>query len=73
MALQATIGKDFALSVENRASLKVAEADVRDAGMRIARGDPEVADKLGLETDDALEVISPSTKKKMTALHWPAY
>lgn len=73
MALQATIGKDFALSVENRASLKVAEADVRDAGRRKARVDPEVADKLGLETGDALEIIAPSTKKKTTALHWPAY
>lgn len=58
---------------ENRASLKVAEADSRDAGRRIARVDPQVAEKLGLETGDALEIIAPSTKRKTTALHWPAY
>ena len=61
------------MSDENRASLKVAEADARDAGRRIARVDPEVAEKLALETGDALEIIVPSTKKKTTALHWPAY
>ena len=61
------------MSGESRASLRVAEADARDAGRRIARVDPEVAEKLALETGDALEIVAPSTKKKTTALHWPAY
>lgn len=57
----------------SKASLKVAEADARDVGRRIARIDPKVAARLGITTGDALEVTSPASKRKTTALSWPAY
>lgn len=57
----------------NKASLKVAEADARDAGRKIARIDPEVAGRLGITTGDAVEITSPATKRKTTVLNWPAY
>lgn len=57
----------------NKASLKVAEADARDAGRKIARIDPKVAARLGITTGDAVEITSPATKRKTTVLNWPAY
>lgn len=41
---------------DNKASLKVAEANTRDVGRRIARIDPKVAESLGISTGDAIEV-----------------
>ncbi|HVX02780.1 MAG TPA: CDC48 family AAA ATPase, partial [Nitrososphaera sp.] len=58
---------------DSKASLKVAEADARDVGRRIARIDPKVAARLGITTGDALEILSPSSKRKTTVLSWPAY
>ncbi|AIF84648.1 AAA family ATPase, CDC48 subfamily [Candidatus Nitrososphaera evergladensis SR1] len=60
-------------SSDNKASLRVAEADARDVGRRIARIDPKVAARLGITTGDAVEVISPASKRKTTVLNWPAY
>lgn len=60
-------------SANNKASLKVAEADARDVGRRIARIDPKVAARLDITTGDALEIISPASKRKTTVLNWPAY
>jgi transitional endoplasmic reticulum ATPase len=60
-------------SSDNKASLRVAEADARDVGRRIARIDPKVAARLGITTGDAVEVISPARKRKTTVLNWPAY
>jgi transitional endoplasmic reticulum ATPase len=56
-----------------RISLRVAEADARDVGRRIARIDPKVTARLGITTGDALEITSPATKRKTTVLNWPAY
>ena len=56
-----------------KTSLKVAEADARDVGRRIARIDPNLAARLGITTGDAVEVTSPSNKRKTTVLSWPAY
>ncbi len=58
---------------DNKASLKVAEANTRDVGRRIARIDPKVAESLGISTGDAIEVTSPADKRKTTVLSWPAY
>ncbi|MEO9364368.1 MAG: CDC48 family AAA ATPase [Nitrososphaera sp.] len=60
-------------SSDNKASLKGAVPDARDAGRKIARVDPEVAARLGITTGDAIEIISPATKRKTTVLNWPAY
>src|ERR671938_1109968 len=56
----------------NSRTLKVAEADSRDVGRKIARIDPKIGQELGLSTGDALE-ISSSERKKTTVLNWPAY
>ncbi len=52
------------------ATLKVAEAEQRDVGRKIARVDPEVAKRLNITSGDALELISLG--KKTTVLNWPA-
>jgi transitional endoplasmic reticulum ATPase len=52
--------------------LKVAEANSRDVGRRIGRGDPKVASEMASSTGDAIE-ISAGKNKKTTVLHWPAY
>jgi transitional endoplasmic reticulum ATPase len=57
---------------QNGISLKVAEADSRDVGRKVARIDPKVAEKLALSTGDAIEIVS-SARKKATVLNWPAY
>ncbi|HYZ59854.1 MAG TPA: AAA family ATPase, partial [Nitrososphaeraceae archaeon] len=52
------------------ASLKVAEAEQRDVGRKIARVDPKVAEHLNITSGDALELSSLG--KKTTVLSWPA-
>lgn len=56
----------------NTRSLRVAEADSRDVGRRIARIDPKAAQELSISTGDAIE-ISSEQRKKTTVLNWPAY
>jgi transitional endoplasmic reticulum ATPase len=52
-------------------NLKVAEvAEQRDVGRKIARIDPEIAERLNVSTGDALELSSLG--KKSTVLSWPA-
>src|ERR687890_1098351 len=51
-------------------SLKVTEAEQRDVGRKIARIDPEVAERLNITSGDALEISSLG--KKTTVLNWPA-
>lgn len=51
-------------------SLKVAEAEQRDVGRKIARVDPTIAERLNISTGDALEISSLG--KKTTVLNWPA-
>ena len=53
-------------------TLRVANANSRDVGRRIARVDPKAAQELGLSTGDAIE-ISSAQRKKTTVLNWPAY
>jgi transitional endoplasmic reticulum ATPase len=57
-------------SNENVVSLRVAEAEQSDVGRKIARIDPDVAQKLRISAGDALELSSLG--KKTTVLHWPA-
>jgi transitional endoplasmic reticulum ATPase len=52
------------------ASLRVAEAEQRDVGRKIARVDPEVIERLNITSGDALELSSIG--KKTTVLSWPA-
>ena len=51
-------------------SLKVAEAEQRDVGRKIARVDPQVTEHLNITSGDALELTSLG--KKTTVLSWPA-
>jgi len=53
---------------DNKITVKVAEALSRDVGRNIARLDPKAAQKLGLETGDAIEIVG---KKRTAALVWP--
>ncbi|HEY9387284.1 MAG TPA: hypothetical protein VIP70_09595, partial [Nitrososphaeraceae archaeon] len=50
-------------------SLKIAEAEQRDVGRKIARVDPAVVEKLNITSGDALELSSLG--KKTTVLSWP--
>ena len=50
--------------------MKVAEAEQRDIGRKIARVDPKVAERLSITSGDALELSSLG--KKTTVLSWPA-
>ncbi|MEJ7641785.1 MAG: CDC48 family AAA ATPase [Candidatus Nitrosocosmicus sp.] len=52
------------------ATLKVAEAEQRDVGRKIARVDPSVAKRLNISSGDALELVSLG--RKTTVLSWPA-
>src|SRR5690349_16846232 len=54
----------------NITTLKVAEAEQRDVGRKIARVDPEVARQLNITSGDALELSS--LDRKTTVLSWPA-
>src|ERR687890_1434467 len=51
-------------------TLKVAEAEQRDVGRKIARVDPDVIEQLDITSGDALELSSLG--KKTTVLSWPA-
>jgi transitional endoplasmic reticulum ATPase len=51
-------------------SLKVAEAEQRDVGRKIARIDPDIAHQLQISSGDVIEVSSLG--KKITVLNWPA-
>jgi transitional endoplasmic reticulum ATPase len=51
-------------------SLKVAEAEQRDIGRKIARLDPDIIERLNITSGDALELTSLG--KKTTVLSWPA-
>ena len=50
--------------------MKVAEAEQRDVGRKIARVDPDIAESLNIVSGDALEVSSIG--RKTTVLSWPA-
>ncbi|WP_457549913.1 CDC48 family AAA ATPase [Archaeoglobus sp.] len=52
------------------AVLRVAEAYYRDVGRGIARIDPEVMEKLGLQSGDVIEIIG---KETVPAIVWPGY
>ncbi|HET8794597.1 MAG TPA: AAA family ATPase, partial [Nitrososphaeraceae archaeon] len=52
------------------ATLKVAEAEQRDVGRKIARVDPDIVEHLNISTGDALELSSLG--RKTTVLSWPA-
>jgi transitional endoplasmic reticulum ATPase len=54
----------------NLTTLKVAEAEQRDVGRKIARVDPEIARRLNITSGDALELSSLG--RKTTVLNWPA-
>ncbi|MDR4512478.1 MAG: CDC48 family AAA ATPase [Nitrososphaeraceae archaeon] len=51
-------------------SLKVAEAEQRDVGRKIARIDPNLASELQLSSGDVIEISS--VLNKITVLNWPA-
>ncbi|WP_202319092.1 CDC48 family AAA ATPase [Archaeoglobus neptunius] len=51
-------------------SLKVAEAYYRDVGRGIARIDPAVMEKLGLQSGDIVEIVG---KSSVPAIVWPSY
>src|SRR6476661_2152985 len=51
-------------------TLKVAEAEQRDVGRKIARVDPEIAKRLNIASGDALELSALG--RKTTVLNWPA-
>ncbi|RLI85550.1 MAG: AAA family ATPase [Archaeoglobales archaeon] len=51
-------------------TLRVAEAYYRDVGRGIARIDPEVMEKLGLQSGDVIEIIG---KETVPAIVWPGY
>src|ERR671918_1479189 len=52
------------------ATLKVAEAEQRDVGRKIARIDPEIIERFNITSGGALELTSLG--KKATVLSWPA-
>src|SRR3954468_2923537 len=51
-------------------TLKVAEAEQRDVGRKIARVDPDIASRLNIVSGDALELSALG--RKTTVLNWPA-
>lgn len=62
--------KDDDTKSSKTATLKVAEAEQRDVGRKIARVDPDVAESLNIVSGDALELSSIG--RKTTVLSWPA-
>ena len=55
---------------KKEAILRVAEAYYRDVGRGIARIDPEVMERLGLQSGDVVEIIG---KETVPAIVWPGY
>ncbi|MFZ0325686.1 MAG: CDC48 family AAA ATPase [Nitrososphaeraceae archaeon] len=58
-------------STTEKTSLKVAEANSKDVGRRVARIDPKISEELGLSAGDVIEISSE--KSKASVLNWPAY
>jgi transitional endoplasmic reticulum ATPase len=58
-------------SPTKKTSLKVAEANSKDVGRRVARIDPKISEELGLSAGDVIEISSE--KAKASVLNWPAY
>ncbi|MDI9642370.1 MAG: CDC48 family AAA ATPase [Archaeoglobaceae archaeon] len=56
--------------MKDEITLRVAEAYYRDVGRGIARIDPEVMAKLGIQSGDIIEVIG---KDSVPAIAWPSY
>ncbi|MBO8180908.1 MAG: CDC48 family AAA ATPase [Archaeoglobus sp.] len=54
----------------NEITLRVAEAYYRDVGRGVARIDPAVMEKYGLQSGDIIEIIGKST---VPAIVWPSY
>src|SRR6476469_6728965 len=54
----------------NLTTLKVAEAEQRDVGRKIARVDPDIVRRLNIASGDALELSALG--RKTTVLNWPA-
>ena len=54
----------------NLTTLKVAEAEQRDVGRKIARVDPDIVRRFNIASGDALELSSLG--RKTTVLNWPA-
>ncbi|WP_148687440.1 CDC48 family AAA ATPase [Candidatus Nitrosocosmicus hydrocola] len=65
-----TSSTDDSNSTSKSATLKVAEAEQRDVGRKIARVDPAVAEALNIISGDALEISALG--RKTTLLSWPA-
>ncbi len=59
------MGKD-----KDGVTLRVAEAYYRDVGRGIARIDPDVMEKLGLQSGDVVEIVG---KNSVPAIVWPGY
>jgi transitional endoplasmic reticulum ATPase len=55
---------------KDEVTLRVAEAYYRDVGRGIARVDPEVMEKLDLQSGDIIEIIG---KSSVPAIVWPGY
>ncbi|MEM0302373.1 MAG: CDC48 family AAA ATPase [Archaeoglobaceae archaeon] len=55
---------------EREIMLRVAEAYYRDVGRGIARIDPEIMEKLGIQSGDIIEIIG---KESVPAIVWPSY
>ena len=58
-------------STTEKTILKVAEANSKDVGRRVARIDPKISEELGLSAGDVIEISSE--KSKTSVLNWPAY
>jgi transitional endoplasmic reticulum ATPase len=58
------------MSGKDEITLRVAEAYYRDVGRGIARVDPNVMEKLGLQSGDVIEIVGKST---VPAIVWPGY
>jgi transitional endoplasmic reticulum ATPase len=56
--------------VKDEIMLKVGEAYYRDVGRGIARLDPGIMDKLGIQSGDVIEIIG---KDSVPAIVWPGY
>ncbi|MEM0203598.1 MAG: CDC48 family AAA ATPase [Archaeoglobaceae archaeon] len=56
--------------MKEEVTLKVAEAFYRDVGRGIARIDPEVMERLGIQSGDIIEIIG---KETVPAIVWPSY
>ncbi|HSA75690.1 MAG TPA: CDC48 family AAA ATPase [Candidatus Nitrosocosmicus sp.] len=65
-----TINADGDNKSSKNTTLKVAEAEQRDVGRKIARVDPAIAESLNIVSGDALEISSLG--RKTTVLSWPA-